>query len=97
MFNSKTDSIVSNSVSASINKRIEVEIKAKLNTSLKFIRLLRVVFFSQQVKTTRSNRMKFRLTEYIIAYSSFFSGTRLAAGGGTNFSRMELTKASKRK
>ena len=33
MFNSKTDSIVSNSVSASINNRIEAELKAKLNSS----------------------------------------------------------------
>jgi len=66
MFNSKTDSIESNSVSASINKRIEAEIKAKLFNT-------------------------------VIAYSSFFAGTRLAAGGETNFSRMELTEASKHK
>ena len=34
---------------------------ATLPSSLKFIRLLRVVFSSQRVITTRSNRMKFRL------------------------------------
>ena len=33
-----------------------------LRCSLKFIRLLRVVFFSEGVIRTRSNRMKFRLT-----------------------------------
>ena len=37
--------------------------KHVLKRSLKFIRLLRVVFSSRGVITTRSNRMKFRLAE----------------------------------